>query len=283
MTGANQPPASRHNAPAPVIITSPQNPKVKQARELRNTNRRRREKRMLVEGAKHIMQALTAEVCPRQCFYVPERLHEYDHKVLIEMESRGAELIATTARVLETLADTESPQPLIAVMEHPAEQGPATFREGGLVLIADQLKDPGNAGVLLRTAAAAGAAVVMTGGAVDITNPKVFRASAGLLFSVPLWTGAEVPEVTEAARRAGYRLLLCDSRGAKPYYVVDMKPATAIIIGSEAHGPSHLWSEAADEVVHIPMAGEAESLNASVAAAVVLYEALRQRRQATTC
>jgi len=169
--------------------------------------------------------------------------------------------------VLERVASTEAPQPVLAIVATREAVLPA---DASLVVVADQLGDPGNAGTIIRSAEAAGAdAVVLTPGSVDPFNPKVVRASAGSLFRVPVVTA---PLDSISLRRLG-----TSSHHGEDYTAVDLTAPVELVIGNEAHG---LPDDAAvDGWVTIP--GAVESLNAAMAATVLLFEAARQRRQST--
>jgi RNA methyltransferase, TrmH family len=169
--------------------------------------------------------------------------------------------------VLERVASTDTPQPVLAVVR---SRRPAMPSAASLVLVADRLGDPGNAGTIIRSAEAAGAdAVVLTPGSVDVFNPKVVHASAGSLFRIP---------VVEAPLRAvGLRLLGTSSHHGTVYTDADLAAPVALVIGNEAHG---LPADAqVGGWVTIPSAAGVESLNAAMAATVLLFEAARQRRE----
>jgi TrmH family RNA methyltransferase len=184
----------------------------------------------------------------------------------------GAPLIELAPGVLERVASTQTPQPLLAVVAYrPAPA--ATLRGAGFVLVAAAVADPGNLGTILRTAEAAGVdAVVLTPDTVDVTNPKVVRASAGALFLLPVIAPLELADLPAF----GLRTLGTSSRRGRPYDAVDLTGPVAIVVGNEARGlPDHA---PVDEWVTIPHAGRAESLNVAMATAVVCFEASRQRR-----
>ena len=172
--------------------------------------------------------------------------------------------------VIERVASTEAPQPVLAVVR----QRPSTLPAGAdFVMVADRLSDPGNAGTIIRSAEAAGAqAVVLTPGSVDPYNPKVVRATAGSLFRVPVLT-AELATL----RAAGLRLLATSSHQGTAYTDVDLASAVALIVGNEAHGVPD--DAPVDGWITIPHQGAAESLNVAMAATVLVFEVARQRRQ----
>ena len=173
--------------------------------------------------------------------------------------------------VIERVASTESPKPLLAVVHmRPSElPGDAQF-----ALVADRLGDPGNAGTIIRSAEAAGAdVVVFTPGSVDVYNPKVVRASAGSLFRIPV-VEAELADVAAT----GLRLLATSSHHGEVYTETVLSGRVAVVVGNEAHGVPH--DAPVDGWLTIPHAGAAESLNVAMAATVVAFEVARQRRLA---
>lgn len=190
----------------------------------------------------------------------------------------GGRVFDLAPGVLEKVADTVTPQPLLAVfatVDRPFD----AVQGAGLVLVCTDLRDPGNAGTVIRSADAAGAdAVVCTGGTVDPFNPKAVRASAGSLFYVPLVCEPSVPAALASVSQAGYRLLGAAPAAGDDYQSVDFTRPVALVLGNEAWGLAPDVAQALDGFVHIPMAGRAESLNVGMAAAVLCFEALRQRQ-----
>jgi TrmH family RNA methyltransferase len=173
---------------------------------------------------------------------------------------------------LAACASTESPQGLVAVMPIPEIPPPA---ELSLVVVVDKLADPGNLGTLLRTALAAGVeAVFLSPGTVDAYNPKVVRSGMGAHFRLPLLSGS--PEDV-LPRLSGVPIWLAEPCAGLPYDRLDARRPLALVIGGEARGPSDVWRSKATGTVSIPMAASSESLNAAVAAAVILFEIRRQR------
>ena len=209
----------------------------------------------MVEGIGLLRQALDAGWQVESCFVAPDTVVDVDvpYEVL-------------APNVIERVASTESPQPVLAVVAmRPMElPGDATF-----VLVADRLSDPGNAGTIIRSAEAAGVnGVVLTPGSVDPYNPKVVRASAGSIFRVP---------VVEAAldSLSGFRRLGTSSHRGDVYTDPVYHGRVAVVVGNEAHG---LADDAAiDQWITIPHAGPAESLNVAMAATVLVFEVARQR------
>lgn len=258
------------------MITSLGNEKVKRARALHRRKRRYQMRCFLVEGLRLLEEVVRAGVQPALVFYTPEAAEHPRGQVLLEaLQALTDELHLVSDAVLRSIAPTETPQGIVAVVpfvELPPPEAPA------LILVVDGLRDPGNLGTLLRTAAAAGVGeVILAPGTVDPYNPKVVRGAAGAHFRLPITLMRDWEAI--AQRLAGRPIWLADVRGNQVYYDVDWTQPSALVIGGEAHGAGEAARRLATGRVVIPMEGEVESLNAAVAAAVILFEALRQRRQ----
>src|SRR5215204_1613667 len=253
------------------VITSPSNPAVRAARKLaRPSARARAEGRFLLEGPEGIRAALEAG-------QVPESLLATERAA-----ARHAGLVNLAAEpVLAALAATATPQGLGAVLPsvlRRLEDLPAAPR---LVCVLAEVRDPGNAGTVLRAADAFGAdAVVTTRGSVDPQSPKAARAAAGSLFHLPVVAGAPWPAVAAALRGRGLRLVGADPHAAATVEEAPLEEPVALVLGNEAHGlPAEITVDL-DLLVRVPLAGRAESLNLAAAAAVLLYEATRVREAA---
>jgi TrmH family RNA methyltransferase len=190
---------------------------------------------------------------------------------------RGARLYDLAPGVLERVADTATPQPVLAVVADVAVPLEALAGASLLVVCVD-IRDPGNAGTVLRSAEAAGAGgVVCCDGTVDITNPKCVRASAGSVFHVPVVAGGDAVTVLERIGGWGIQRLAATVGSGASYTSVDLVHPTAFVLGNEAHGLATEPAAATDGAVHIPMVGRGESLNVGMACAVLCFEAARQR------
>jgi TrmH family RNA methyltransferase len=191
----------------------------------------------------------------------------------------GSRVFDLAPGVLERVADTVTPQPLLAVFPM-LDGGPEVLGAGPLAVVCTDVRDPGNAGTVLRSADAAGAsAVLFTGGSVDPYNPKTVRASAGSVFHVALIVEPDVEAAMAAVKKAGYRCLGAVATDGTDYLDVDFCAPTAVVLGNEAWGIPAEAAALLDGSVTIPMAGRAESLNVGVACAVLCFEALRQQRR----
>ena len=253
-----------------MAIASLANERVKYARSLHRERVRTREKRFLIEGIRLVEEALHAGVRPVLAFYTAHLLDSLRGQALqAQLAQDRRALVEVTPEVMEAIADTVTPQGVLAVAPIPTLPLP----ERGLLVVLDGLRDPGNVGTILRTAWAAGVAgVLATRGTADPYAPKVVRAGMGAHFHVPLRTGLDLPDLAELL--AGAEILLADEQG-RPYWEVPWLAVRALIIGGEARG-SEIAASLAGGRVTVPMAPGVESLNAAIAAAVLMFEAKRQ-------
>lgn len=233
----------------------------------------------VAEGVELVRTALAAGVAVESLYVGAEGVGDPEVAALVAAAAdAGIRVFELAPGVLARVADTVTPQPVLAVvamLDRPA----AALAGGRLVVAMAGVRDPGNAGTVLRSADAAGAdGVVFAGGTVDPYNPKTVRSSAGSVFHVPLVVLG--PDDDLAAALAGYRLLGAVVRGGVDYAAVDWSVPSALLLGNEATGLDPGLERRLDGAVCIPMAGRAESLNVGVACAVLCFEALRQRRAA---
>jgi TrmH family RNA methyltransferase len=266
-----------------VQITSSQNPRVKVLRSLRLRKYRQREGRFLVEGIRIVEEALTCGAPVETLVYAPELLVSERAQALAQGIT-PAQRLALSAQVFRTLSDREDPQGIAAVVrieERSLADIPLT--EDLLVLVAYQLRDPGNLGTIIRTADAAGATgVVAVEPSVDLYDPQTVRATMGSLFALPIVRlDDETPLIHwyHDLRAAGLPLLVVASsaHGQRLYYEVDYRRPLVLLLGNERYGLPTPIRKQADVLVRLPMAGRATSLNVSAAAAALVYEVIRQR------
>ena len=229
----------------------------------------------MVEGAKVLSEAV-ASGRPVEGVYLGAGADAADRSVA---ESAGARVYELGPGVLERIAGTTTPQPLLAVVPY-VDVGLDDLLPGAsLIVVCVDVRDPGNAGTVLRTAEAAGAhGVVCCEGSVDVYNPKTVRASAGALFHVPVVAGGDAEEMLGRIGAAGISRLATVARGGRAYEGVDLTRPVAFVLGNEASGLPDTLGPAVDARVTIPMVGRSESLNVGMAAAVLCFEAARQRR-----
>jgi TrmH family RNA methyltransferase len=242
------------------------------------------ERCFVVEGVKVVREALAAGV-DIDSVYVDRTGPTSDgalEELLQEAYVAGSRVFDLAPGVLARVADTVTPQPVMAVVRQ-MDVPLAALRDAAapeLVVVCVDLRDPGNAGTVLRSAEAAGATgVVCCDGSVDLFNPKTVRASAGALFRVPVVARGDPAEVLAELGSWGLSRLATTPRDGEDYTEVDLTQPVAVIIGNEAHGLPAGLDSLLDRQLTIPMAGRAESLNAGMATAVLCFEAARQRRQ----
>ncbi|MCX7624488.1 MAG: RNA methyltransferase [Thermomicrobium sp.] len=261
------------------VITSRRHPLVQFARSLRERRARERERAFLVEGPRIITEALEAGFRPQLLFFVPDLCGATEAPVIERARALGVRLLPIGPSVLEYLAETVTPQPVIAVFSYPTIPLTVPAEEAWLVLVVDRLQDPGNLGTLLRSAWGAGAhAVLLAPGTVDAYNPKVVRAAAGAHFHLPIQE-VSYDRLDAHVLAIGQRVV-ADARAPTAYDELDWTRPSLLVIGSEAHGVSAEAHRLATHRVAIPLRGGLESLNAAVAGSVILFEAARQRRVA---
>jgi RNA methyltransferase, TrmH family len=253
------------------MINSLQNNKVKYVRRLQADRRfRTREQAFVVEGVRWLAELAGSPEPPRLLFATADWLKNPAQAELLSDLTLPVQMVTTA--VMAAMSDTETPQGVLAVMgvvQRPFPPQPT------LLLILDSIRDPGNLGTILRTAGAAGVDGVWLGpGCVDAYNPKVVRSSMGALLRLPL-AGGSWSEI--AASTKGLVVYLAAADGAVAYTAVDWTQPTALIIGSEASGAGQQAHRLAYERIAIPIQSHTESLNAAVAAGVILFEVMRQR------
>jgi TrmH family RNA methyltransferase len=228
----------------------------------------------IVEGEKLIEEAVTYEADITHILYTED--FDFDKKIaqIENREKNRIELIETDRKTFSSISDTETPQGLLAVVRKP------DFRiVGDNWLILDRIQDPGNLGTIIRTADAAGfGTVIAIKGGSDIYAPKVVRASAGAFFRVGSTTLDNAEAAVKLAEKHGKRLIVADSNKGIDCFETDLTKPFALIIGNEGEGLNTFFIDKADLAVKIPMGENCESLNAAIAASVIMFEALRQTR-----
>lgn len=262
------------------MITSTRNPAVKAARRLARRSERDATGSFLVEGARVLEEA----VAFLRTLFVAADADERERALATTAERAGTRTVAVSGHVRDALAQTATPQGLVGVASLPAVSSlPAHSR---LVLLLDEVADPGNLGAIVRSADAAGAdAVLVTSGSVDAQHPRAVRASAGSLFHLPVVQGLAFEQALRLCVERGLRTVAADARASEPYTEVDLSQPSAIVLGSEAHGMAPEQLERCDLVAAVPMrtpdrepyTGEAESLNLAATATLFAFEAARQR------
>ncbi len=265
------------------MITSTSNKQVKFIQQLQKKARVRREERLFVAEGPRMVAETPAQLV--QSVYVSESFEE-KWKKLFEAEAFGEYEVVTDA-VMRAMSETETPQGVLAVVRWPEYELKEMLGTPGQklnlhLIFLEGVQDPGNLGTILRTGEGAGiTGVVMDPQTVDVFNPKVVRATMGSLYRVPFvlcqskeeWDGA-----IAAVQEAGVMLYAAHLKGTKNYDEFDFTGGTGFFIGNEGNGLTEETAKRADELLRIPMEGQVESLNAAMAAGILMYEVSRQRR-----
>jgi TrmH family RNA methyltransferase len=256
------------------LITSNHNPKIKWVRDLqKDPDARRQAGAFVVEGVRLAEEALQAG-WKAQLLLVSLDINPRAQAVVEGLAAQGTPVEQVTESVMRSASDTQTPQGVLAVVEMsslPLPNSPA------FVFIPDGIRDPGNLGSMLRTAAAAGAeAVLVPSGGVDVYAPKVVRSAMGAHFRLPI-TSLEWPEIEAIVHKASLFVYLAEANTGRAYTQCDLRSPLALIVGGEAQGAGENARRLAQSYLHIPMRSGVESLNAAAAAAILLFEASRQR------
>ena len=258
-------------------ITSLQNPLVKYLFTLTQKSKQRKEQQQfLIEGKREISLALEAGYLIEQLFICPDILSEVE----VEKLFSGYKCTAISTQVYEKLTYRSSTEGILALAQckNHALSGVEFQKAHPLVLVAEAHEKPGNIGALLRTADAAGIdAVYIANPKTDLYNPNIIRSSVGTVFTVPIFMGSS-EEIRSHLQQQGFAIYCAALTASQPYDQVSYKGRTAIVVGTEDTGLSPTWLKASTQNIIIPMQGKIDSMNVSVSAAILIFEAVRQRK-----
>ncbi|MBN1393988.1 MAG: RNA methyltransferase [Pirellulales bacterium] len=277
-------------------ITSPQNPRVKNAVRLRDRRHREKQGLTLIDGTRELQRAIDAGITLDEAFVCRPLLGGVEAERLLDALSQtGCEMFEVSEQVFAKLAFGDRHEGVLAVAETPRgtldsisacwggsstatpTMNATAASSAPLVAVLEGVEKPGNLGAVLRSADGAGlSALIAADPRTDLYNPNAVRASLGTIFTVPVREAAG-GEALRWLRANGFRIVAARVDGAVDYTSVDFRGPTAIVLGNEAEGLSPLWQGDDIQAVRLPMLGAADSLNVSAAAAVLFYEALRQR------
>jgi TrmH family RNA methyltransferase len=262
------------------VITSVRNPTIQAVRKLGRASVRAGRGRFVLEGAQGIRAALDAGAPVATVLATPAAAARH-RRLVDDAGAAGAEVLLVAEPVLAALAQTVTPQGLVAVVPSVARGLDALPAEPRLVCVLAEVRDPGNAGTVLRAADAFGAdAVATTAGSVDLEGPKAVRASAGSLFHLPVLAGVAWPELARTLAGRGVALVGADPHARDDTDAAPLEGPVALVLGNEAHGLGDDVRRDLDHLVRLPIHGRAESLNLAAAAAVLLWETARRQRAA---
>ena len=264
-------------------ITSRDNKLIKHIKALHQKKYREDEGQFFVEGIKMVDEAISQKADVVNVVVSNDMLTQISGG--IEFTDRLKKINVNTNWVPESIfrliSDTETPQGVLAVIRkmHTTEDE-VIYVENGTYVLLDGIQDPGNVGSIIRTADAAGInGVILSRGCVDIYNPKTLRSTMGSIFRVPIIAKADLCIIAKAMKKQGIRVLASSLESECFHYDIDYEGGIALVIGSEANGVGLEMMEMADLTIKIPMRGGAESLNASVAAGILIYEVMRKNVQ----
>ncbi|MFA5097915.1 MAG: RNA methyltransferase [Candidatus Margulisiibacteriota bacterium] len=254
-------------------VTSTDNSVIKMISGLNDKKNRDKEGLFFVEGRFNLDEAVKGGLPIKYLLFT-------DKSLIKGLHNSGAELIHIDERIFNKITGLGSPGGIMAVVEKPQiRTEDLVLGKVPLIIIGDNIRDPGNAGTMIRSADAAGAdAVIFSEGSADIYNPKTVRSTGGSLFHLPVVNGCGLaPFLRTLKEQKSIRLIAADAKAKTLYTKVDFNLPSAIIIGNEASGISKEIKALCDVTAAIPIIGKAESLNAAVSCSILLYEAVRQR------
>lgn len=265
------------------MLDNPRSPRVRAVAKLAKKQARAETGMFLLEGPQAAREALVWSPDSVVDLYATQKAFTKHDDVAALANSTGVRSEFVTEQVLETMADTVTPQGFVAVCRQlPATLDAVFDANPRLIAVLEEVRDPGNAGTIIRAADSAGAdAVVFAGHTVDLYNPKVVRSTTGSIFHLPVATGAAIDDVLARARATGMHVIAADMAGDDLLVARvsgELAMATAWVFGNEAHGISDEVVELVDRVITVPVYGHAESMNLATAASVCLYESAFAQR-----
>ncbi|HHW57733.1 MAG TPA: RNA methyltransferase [Clostridia bacterium] len=249
-----------------MLITREDNDIIKKIKKLKDKKGRYEEGLFFVEGINNVLEALKSEF-KIEYIVITESLNK-------DIPKGDFEIIHTTDKIFKKISDTVTPQMVMAVIRMPKYEENDYIDEKGVYLVADNIQDPGNLGTIIRTGDAFGVSTIFTiNNCVDIYNPKVLRASMGSIFHIPVLD--TTLEILSKLKKNNIKIFATHLKANKLVHEIDIADKVAFVLGNESKGVSVV--DLVDDFVKIPMRGEAESLNVSIAASIFLYESQRQR------
>ena len=261
------------------LISSTQNPKVKKLLLLQQkSSERRKEGLFVVEGRRELLHCVEAGFEIDTLFYCPSAMGEGEEssKVLALVERTHSYEVSND--IYEKIAYRGGSEGVVAEVKiRHLQLHDLNLKDNPLIVVLESVEKPGNLGAVLRSADAAGVdAVIVCDPLTDLYNPNLIRSSIGGIFSVPC-VPCSSEECINFLKKSGIQILTAQLQDSNLYYNIDMTRGTAIVMGTESTGLTNIWREAADAHIRIPMLGKLDSLNVSISAAILMYEAVRQR------
>lgn len=256
------------------IIESKDNSLIKEVKKLHKRKNRIERGQFIIEGFRFVEEALKSSFKVEYLFINESVLNKYESLNIKNFINEETKVYAVKNNIIKELCETENPQGIVAVVWNKKME--LADREGFYILV-DKIQDPGNLGTIIRSAHASGAlGVITTKGTVDVYNDKALRSTMGSIFNIPVMEDIEF-NITNRLKENEFKFIVSSLDTDKNFYNVDLKGKVVICVGNEGNGISEEVYSFADEKVKIPMPGGAESLNAAVAASIMMYEVVRQR------
>lgn len=259
------------------LIESSRNKTIKYIMSLKDKTNRKKQRSFLIEGFRFVREALFSNIRIQIICFSTEVGDECRTEVQT-LTDKEIKYILVPPALFARLSETDTPQGILAAVDIPERPLHSLYRKGFRGVLLDSVQDPGNVGTIIRSAHALGFdSVISTKGTVDIYNGKVLRSTAGSVFHIPVVDGLEEEEVFQFCSEHGIRIIATGLNEGRPCYECDLSENFLLVIGNEGRGVSPGIKKLSAASVFIPMPGRAESLNAGVAASVIMYESNRQR------
>ena len=254
-------------------ISSLNNPKVKLWYHLKSKKGREETGLYLIEGYKLVEEAVLFKKIES---LIIEEGTDIPERIFHDEKNRDFPIIEVSAGIIKKLSDTKAPQGIIAIIKKETGNVDDLIAKNNSFLLIDEIQDPGNFGTIIRSADAAGIGVIILGkGSVELHNPKVIRASMGSVFHLPV-VEADLQEILIKLKEKGIYIIGTSPYAEKKYFEIDLKKPVAVLVGNEANGLAGDRINSVDDMVSIPLIGNAESLNVATATTLILYERVRQ-------
>lgn len=262
--------------PIAIEISSRQNPLVKQIRKLHGAKGRHRQNQCLLEGT-HLLEVAAEVNYPLLILCATPQWIDRQPKLWQRLSALSQKSQVVSQLVIEAIATTVNPDGVVATAPR-RDRDPHMMPKTGIALAIETIQDPGNLGTMIRTATAANASGLwLSSDSVDLDHPKVLRSSAGQWFRLPMAVTSDLPTQVKHCQNHGWQIVATDSEASLTYWELDYCQPTLILLGNEGNGLSPELSRIASKTVKIPLNGGVESLNVAIAAALILYEAQRQK------
>lgn len=256
------------------IIKSKDNDKIKYTKSLLKTKGRNKEKKFIIEGYRILTLALECDAKLEYVFINEDFENKKDHQVLLsQLEQKNIKIYKTTNKLFLEMIDTENTQGILGVLKYKERDIVNNINdEDKFVLILDRIQDPGNMGTIIRTADSAGVdGIILLKGCVDIYNPKVIRSTMGSIFNMNIINTTQ-DEAVEILKKQGFSIVSSYLQTDNYYHQTSYDGKIALVIGNEANGINDELISKSDKLIKIPIYGDAESLNAAISAAILMYE-----------